>query len=216
MGFLGSAICLGVYAGWSLTAEIVRPPRPSFPAERTSTQASAATQTQAAIAASIGIIRGDLWADDAIILGAGLENDTLNPGPLTIPTALAARAAAEKAAALEPCDSRMWLLIALTYAQTELRNPRIEATLIMSYLSAPNSTALMPLRLLLAVRSEGIANPDLQILVSGEIRAIVRGRPGLRSAIVAAYRNANPVGREFVTNTLRDLDPELLAVARRG
>jgi hypothetical protein len=84
----------------------------------------------------------------------------------------------------------------------------------MSYYTAPNDVALMALRLLIATHSEAISDLDLQLLVSAEIRTIVRNRPELKPAIAAAYRNALEPGRQFIEATLRDLDPEFFATIR--
>jgi len=209
-----SAGVLAAHASWMLAAEIVRWPPPPF-AGAVVAPAVERDQDKAAAAARLGVIRGDLWADDAILLAAGLQNDFAGGGATPAPAMLAAaRAAAERAVRLAPHDSRMWLLIAAIASRLDWLDRRVEGPLKMSYYTAPNDPALMTLRLTIATRSEAIADPDLQLLVSGEIRTIIKGRPDLKPAIVAAHRNAVPPGRRFIEDVLGDLDPNLLAQVR--
>jgi hypothetical protein len=216
-GLVMSGAILIVYAAWILAVEIVRPSlRPVFPFERGNASHLEYDQTRAAAAASIGVIRGDLWADDAILLAEGVQDEITAAKPVTNPDTLeAVRTVAEKAAMLSPHDSRIWLLIAVISARIDPLDHRVGRSLMMSYFTGPDTAALMPLRLVVATRSDVVSDPDFQILVSGEIRTIIRSKPELKSAILFAYRSALPAGKEFIANTLRDLDPELLAVARR-
>ena len=210
-GAFALAVLLGGYAAWMLTLEMTRPsPPPSFPlADAASTSAD---RDRAAAAALIGVIRGDLFADEAILLASGLLDETAAGTARPAPEGLeAARDVAERAARLAPHDSRMWLLIAAIDAKLE-RRP--EALLKMSYYTAPNDVALMALRLQIATRSEAISDPDLQVLVSGEMRSILKNKPELKPAIVSAYRDARASGRQFIEDALGSLDPEFLISVR--
>jgi hypothetical protein len=215
VGLMVSAVSLGAYAMWISGAEITRTRPPSFPIERGSE--SRLELERAAIAASIGIIRGDLWADYAILLSSRFLNENMDDHASTSPgELLAVQAAVEKAATLAPHDSRIWLLLAMVYSQTDTSDARVGRSLMMSYFTGANNTTLMPLRLKIATRLQVISNIDLQVLVSGEIRTIILSKPNLQSAIVDAYNSANPAGKQLVINTLRDLDPDLLSVVRRS
>ena len=70
------------------------------------------------------------------------------------------------------------------------------------------------MRLLLAVRSDALADLDFQLLVRHDIGTIVTRKPELKPAILGAYRNALPAGQEFIEKTLEDIDPGLLASLR--
>jgi hypothetical protein len=192
IGAFALAVLLGGHAAWMLTLEMMRPSPRSFPiADTVSTNWD---RDWAAAAAQLGVIRGDLWADDAILLASGLLDEKAAGTAGRAPQALeAARGVAERAARLAPHDSRMWLLLAAIDARLE-RRP--EAMLKMSYYTAPNDVALMALRLQIATRSEAISDPDLQVLVSGEMRSILKkagieardrlrlpGRPGNRPPV---------------------------------
>jgi hypothetical protein len=212
VGIFVLALLLGVHAAWMLATELVRPERPDFPAAGAHAAAAEHDLDRAVAAATLAAVRGDLWADVAILLAGGVQDDIDAGRTGEAPAALSdARATAERAARLSPHDSRMWLLLAAIDARLDWLDRRIGAPLKMSYYTGPNDTALMGLRLLIATRSEAIADPDLQILVSGEIRTIVKTRPDLKGAILAAHRDALPQGRELIEATLRDFDPDLLA-----
>jgi hypothetical protein len=213
IGVFFLAAVLSSYAVWVLAAEIIRLPPPLFPADGDAI--ADWDRVRAAVAARIGVFRGDLWADEAILLATGIRNEIARANAGPVPDELpAARTAAQVAARLAPHDSRMWLLVATVDARLDWLNRRVEAPLKMSYYTAPNDVALMALRLLIATHSEAISDLDLQLLVSAEIRTIVRNRPELKPAIAAAYRNALEPGRQFIEATLRDLDPEFFATIR--
>src|ERR1700722_3741173 len=98
------------------------PPRPFIGPIPAATQ----EQDRAAEAARRGVIRGDLWAEDAILLAAGLQNDVAGGGITPASDTLeAARAAAERAARLAPHDSRIWLLIAAIDSRLDWLDRRI-------------------------------------------------------------------------------------------
>jgi hypothetical protein len=202
-------VLLGGYAAWMLTLDIMRPSPPSFPSVGA---VSGSDRDRAAAAAQLGVIRGDLWADEAILLASGLLDEAAAGTARPAPEALrAARDAAKRAVSLAPHDSRIWLLIAAIDARLEHRP---DAFLKMSYYTAPNDVALMALRLRIATGSEAISDPDLQVLVSGEIRSILKNKPDLKPAIVFAYRDARAPGRRFIEDALGSLDPEFLAIVR--
>jgi hypothetical protein len=84
----------------------------------------------------------------------------------------------------------------------------------MSFYTGPNEIELIPSRLLLAVSAQAIADTDFQQLVRHDIRNIVIRKPSLKPAIVAAYRDALPIGQKFIEETLEEVDPSLLARLR--
>lgn len=84
----------------------------------------------------------------------------------------------------------------------------------MSYYTGTNETELIPFRLLLAVRSNAIADLDFQQLVRHDIRTIVTRKLELKPAILTAYQNAFPNGQKFLEETLEEIDPSLLAKLR--
>jgi hypothetical protein len=81
----------------------------------------------------------------------------------------------------------------------------------MSYYIGANETELIPSRLPLAINSSEIGDRDFQQLVRHDIRIIVIRKPEPIPAILAAYRDALPMGQQFLEATLKEVDPTLLA-----
>jgi hypothetical protein len=203
------AVLLGVQALWLLVPELARPRIPFFPVDRASAESAAEHRGLAGFAAEVGVVRGDLWADYALALSAGLLDESGDVAEST-------RNVAITAAKLVPTDSRMWLLLALIDQRRDQPGHGISGPLKMSYYTGPNAMDLIPTRLQLAVSSTAINDPELQDLVTREIRTIVTRRPELRPALLRAHRAASSEGRRFIEAKVGDLDRNLLASLRAG
>jgi hypothetical protein len=197
---------LGLQALWLLTIEVIRPQLPYFPAGKAESDA-AAHRLAASIAANVGIIRGDLWADYAIASSAELlsgSEDTKAAGSLE--DIEKARAVAITAAASAPSNSRIWLLLAQIEQRRDGAAQRALDFLKMSYYTAPNSAALIPSRLRLATRLAEFKDQDLQVLIGREVHTILIRRFDLRPALSIAYRDASPEGKRFIAAKVGELD----------
>lgn len=84
----------------------------------------------------------------------------------------------------------------------------------MSYYTGSNEIDLIPMHLLLPVRSDALAGEEFQEFLRHDIRTIVTRKPEPKPAIVAAYRDALPAGQRALEYALGDLDPNLLATLR--
>lgn len=209
LGTMIFAGILGLGAVWILSVELIRPALPFFPDNAASTEAAAAHRVAARAAAWIGLVRGNLWTDYATTLTPDL---LMGDVPTTSIQALnGTRDAAMRAAELAPYDTRAWLLVADVDSRGLHRDA---APLKMSYYTGPNELSLAPLRINIATRTAAIADPELQILVGGEISTIITRRPDLKPAIFAAYRNALPEGKRFIEAQVGALDAGLLASLR--
>jgi hypothetical protein len=218
-GFRVGAAVLGVLlafeALWILSAEAFRPRLASFPAAAAAAAVAPSERDKAELAAKIGLVRGDLWADYAMTLMPQLPQEIARGGAVASShPAEVARAAAEKAASLAPHDSRIWLLLAAVASEIDRRARESDGALKMSYYTGPNELALMPLRLSIAARSNAIGDADLQLLVGQEIRTILTRKPELKPWILVAHRNASPAGKAFFESTVGALDPVLLTAMR--
>ncbi len=207
IGIIAMSCVLAVYALWQLTAVLLHPAAPYFVSAATEPTGEASA---AARAAEIAQIRGDFWFDDASLarMKASRGNGALPAAALDD-----AYAAAVRAAALAPYDSRVWLLLALIDAQRGAGSARQAEALKMSYYTGPDDAALIPPRLKLAVQSAAMTDPDFQQLVSGEVLAAVR-QPALHGAILSAYRQASPDGKRFLLAAVAVLDSELAGQMR--
>jgi hypothetical protein len=206
------AFVLGCQATWILDSEFYRPALPGFPDNPQAAATAAANQKRAALAASLGVIRGDLWAEDALTyLDLFLKDDRGDARVQDSDTINRARDVANRALTLAPHDARIWLLLAAIDSRSSSLNRKASAALRMSYYTGANEIELIPLRLLLAARSDALGDKDFQQLVRHDIRTVVTRKPELKPAIVAAYRDAPPLGRQFIEDTLEDIDPALRA-----
>jgi hypothetical protein len=209
------ASIVGLGALWLTAAAVARPAPPGFPADAASAAAAAQERGRATLAARLGAVRGDLWAQCAVTYAdllwteAGPQPDATHAQPLD-----QARAVAERAVVAAPHDARTWLLLASLEARMDWVTRRGASLLRMSYYTGPNEPALVPLRLATFGRLDASPDDDLQQLVRRELANVVSRRPELTWAVVAAYREALPAGKNFFETVLRDLDPQLLATLR--
>ncbi len=133
---------------WILSAELERP---GLGSDRSAANRGEARKARAKIAAAIGLVRADLWAEDALIQ-SGFDTASGNL-PFTTPASemLAARAAADRALSSAPLQAQMWLLLAASASSFGAESSSA-AILEMAYLTAPQCPALIPPRLLIAAR----------------------------------------------------------------
>lgn len=207
------AAVLGVAAVWMLTVELIRPTLPFFADDVATAEAAAAHRGAAGAAAWIGRVRGNLWTDYAMTLAPDLSGKPTGDAAAASLQALeGTRSAAMRGAELAPYDARAWLLLAGVASRG--LDHKAAGPLKMSYYTAPNAVSLIPLRINISTRTDAITDPDLKILVGGEIRTIITRKPDLKPAIVNAYRDALPEGRRFIEAEVGELDPDLLASLR--
>jgi hypothetical protein len=209
---LAFAVLLALQSIWIILPELIRPSPIAFPRDARSLPIGSSERTRAARAAKLAVIRGDLWAEAAIAQPPDLIWDVASR-KVAQPTdqAHTALTVAEKAAALSPHDSRIWLYLASLDC---LLHREVSGSLKMSYYTGPNEIVLMPLRLLVATCSDAINDTDLQTLVAGDIRLIITREQNLKPVLLAAYKNGSPSGRRFIDSAVGELDPALMATIR--
>ncbi len=209
------AFALACQAFWILAAEFFRLSSVGFPTSSQSAAVAIANRDDANIAASIGYLRGDLWADDVLTYPSAYqihEKDNLSTN--NSPPIEQVRDIAERALSFAPHDSRIWLVLANIDSRFDWLNKKASNDLRMSYYTGANEVELIPLRLSLAVSFSDISDVDFQQLVRHDISIIITRKPELKSAIQDAYRYALPDGRRFIETTLNEMDPTLLSKIR--
>ncbi len=153
--------------------ELPRPKPVGLPFDRNGTEAAAARRTRAVLAAEIGAIRGDPWAEAAFtgarFMGTNRSTslDRANSGQRA-----RARANAETALALAPVKGGAWLFLARLPASSQDCENRVGSLLEMSYFTAPSALDLASLRLERAATSSALADNDLQAFIKSDIRGI--------------------------------------------
>jgi hypothetical protein len=213
----GLAGVLGALAVWVLGAEILRAPLHAVPSNIEQAVYAATHRARATWAAWIGLVRGDLWTESALTFADQFWRDTEPRGGEPTPLMIArAHKAAQRAVILAPHDARAWLMLASLDTRFDWLNRKSAGALRMSYYTGFNELDLIPVRLIVAVRSDALDDGELQDMVRREIRLIITRRPDLRPILHTAYNEALPWGRRFIERTLHELDPSLLATIKDG
>jgi len=197
---------LASLAVWILIAEFLRTPPAEFPIDPDSARVKT-DHNAAHIAARVGVIRGDLWAEDALTYSDVFRRDGVQDSD----TIEHARVIAERALVFAPHDARIWLILASVDSRFDWLNGKASTALRLSYYTGANEVRLIPVRLSLSLALPAISDPDFQQLVSHDLRIIVLRHPELKPAILSAYRNALPAGQQFVQAALKELDPNLIS-----
>jgi hypothetical protein len=212
---LAFGVFLGVCGLWLLLPELLRPKAVGLAHDKTSAAAAGEHQLSALLAARIGAIRGDLWAEAAFAessllwLDRAAALDHANAARLE-----QARSRLETALAYAPIDGPAWLLLA-SLPGAQPKDAGVSA-LENSYLTAPNDLSLADLRLERAAASSALADRDIQDSVRSEIRKILTYQPRRKGAIITAYRNAWPQNQSLFETLVADVDPAFAQSLRSG
>jgi len=216
LAVVACSLFLGVQAAWLILPEIYRPRQVSW-SENPAGAENARQRGAAKRAAALGIMRGDLWAALALTYRNIVAPNGMRQ-PATGDELQEARSIARRALTMSPHDARVWLLLAGIEARTEegtrRPNDRAAAALKMAYYTGQNDLELAPVRLMVAVRPGVLADREVQQLVRDELSAIISSRAEIKSAVVAAYRQATPQAKSLIEEVVSVQDPDLLKSAR--
>jgi|tagenome__1003787_1003787.scaffolds.fasta_scaffold20985049_3 hypothetical protein len=206
---------LAAQAVWILTPERYRPTHIRLPLDAKSAAIAFAEQDKIKRAASLAIVRGDLWAEAAFTYGGELwidramelgSNDRSNTEALDPLT---------RALRYSPHRGDVWLVFAALADRYKWANYQPSSLLKMSYYTAPSELALFPLRLSLSLSVEGLLDEaELAEMVRRDISVVLTRAPSLRPALVAAYRSALPQSKLFAERAVAEIDPRYVPVIR--
>jgi hypothetical protein len=194
------AMLLGVQCVWLLLAELSRSGVSRLPTDTASAVAARNERGNARWAARIGAIRGDLWAESAFTYADLMWSDGRGAADL-----VQAHSSINYALTAAPHQSSVWLLLAGLAARYQLPGIDLKEAVRMSYYTGPSDLELMPLRLLIAVHSDVFSDTELRDSFSREVRLLFSHQQ--KSALIAAYNAAPSVGRQFIEQTIREIDP---------
>jgi len=197
---------------WLLLAELSRPGIYRLPTDPAAADAARNKRSGARWAATFGGIRGDLWAESAFTYADLMWSDAASGADLAH-----ARSSLDRALTAAPHQSSIWLLLAGLASRYQLPSIDLKEAVRMSYYTGPSELELMPLRLWIAVHSNAFSDIELRDSISREVRLLITHQQ--KSAIVAAYKAASPAGRQFIEQTIREIDPsaaESLRVSAQG
>jgi len=182
------AVVLGFQSAWLLLAEFSR--------------------VEPKWAAEIGAIRGDLWAESAFSYADLMQGDAEDVSLAPALTSL------DRALAYAPLQSSAWLMLADLALRYQLPGVDAKEALKMSYYTGPSELELMPLRLWIAAHFDSLSDLELRDSISREVRLLFTHRQN--SAIVAAYNATQPAGKQFIEQTIREIDPSAVELLRAG
>ena len=206
LSFAGIAASLAL---WILAAQLFRTDVRSLPTDPETAAVAKLRREGAALAASMGVIRGDLWAQSAFTY-TDLYWANLDAPLKDTRSADAARRTIEKALDYAPHRTDVWLLLAALSSRFNWLHLDPTSALKMSFYTGPNEISFIPMRLLVATRASLLNDPELQHFVVRDIRLILLRLPKLRPAIQTAYRAANSTSRQIIETAVREVDPSFV------
>src|SRR6266851_10041652 len=166
-------------------------------------------------AASLAVVRGDLWAESAFTHGSQLWIDRARELDAGDQLNGEARTTLTRALRYSPHRGDVWLMFAALADQFKWSGYQPSLLLKMSYYTAPNELALFPLRLDVSLHAKGVIDDaELQDMVRRDISVILSRAPALKPALVAAYRSALPQGKVLAERVISEIDPDYLGVLR--
>jgi hypothetical protein len=205
------AVLMALYSFTSLFSGFFSQRRPLLPADP-SKIASQQVELTARWAVSISPFQADLDANYAMTLALqALRPDNAARSAVRVQESVEARENVVSVLKAAPYSSALWVLLALLQAQRLGGQPIIEI-LKMSYFTAPTDARLMPLRLYAVTRSDALSDPDLQELVLGDVRLMLTRNAHLKAAVVSAYQRASSLGKTFLEESVRSIDPTFVPV----
>ena len=202
-------VFLSAQAAWILLAERHRLNHIRLPVDGKTATIALAEQDKIKQAASLAVVRGDLWAESAFTYGNLLwldAGDQLNTEALKTLT---------RALRYSPHRGDVWLMFAALANKYKWSGYQPSLLLKMSYYTAPNELALLPLRLDVSLHAKGaIDDAELKDMVRRDISVILTRAPALKPALVAAYRSALPQGKAFAERVISEIEQGYLGVVR--
>jgi hypothetical protein len=210
-------VFLFTQAAWILLAERDRLNRIGFPVDGKTATITFAEQDKIKQAASLAVVRGDLWAESAFTysrhlwIDQGREPDAGDPRNTEVLKALTG------ALRYSPHRGDVWLMFAALADKYKWSAYQPSLLLKMSYYTAPSELALLPLRLSVSLQAMGVIDdPELQDMVRRDISVILTRTPALKPALGAAYTSGLPQGKAFAERVISEVDPGYLGVVRAG
>ena len=115
-----------------------------------------------------------------------------------------------------PVRGDLWLMLAALSKERRPAKYDVTALLKLSYYTAPNDFALLPLRLTVALGEvSGASEPELRELVQRDVKIALTKQSSLRPALVAAYQSASAEGKVLVDDLISEWDSAALQGMRK-
>ena len=168
---------------------------------------SANARANAVLAAMIGAIRGDLWANAAFTGASEFVKQSASPNGAASWQAVDVRSDTERALRLAPINGAAWLILALLPTPSPEVEDRTNTFLEMSYFTAPYAPELAPRRLYRVTTTSALADKDMQSFVKADLREILNDHSDAEPLIIGAYRKASVQNQTILASLVADVDP---------
>ena len=191
---------------WVLIPQLLNPSTNVSIGKRDEAACSADAVRRSELAARIGAIRGDLWANYFYCLYSPNIRD--DKSYLSSDAAANALKACDRALSAAPVSPILWALCARACSSS-----RLDCTgrfIRMSFYTGPYVKAAASARLDAAVRLDLTKDPEIEAFVIGDIRLMLTERPALKSEVLAAYNAALPQNRLILSSAITETDSSLL------
>jgi hypothetical protein len=196
---------------WLTAAELIQPGVNQLPTSVAAAAAAATKRVAASVAASIGVLRGNLWAQSAYTYANLLWPEDTEYASVPA-SAERARQNLDRALRWGPTQSGAWLLLAGLGQEFRLTGAAPTEALKMSYYTGPTEMSLIPLRLSVAIKADRFDDFEIHQFVGRDLRLLLA--QDKKTAIAAVYRTASPTGKSFIEQTVADIDPSALPSLR--
>src|SRR6266699_3499647 len=191
-------VLLSTQAAWILLAERYRLNHIRLPVDGKTAAIAFAERDKIKHAASLAVVRGDLWAESAFAYVGQLWIDRAIELDASGQLSMEALKTLTRALRYSPHRGDVWLMFAALADQYKWSGYQPSLLLKMSYYTAPNKLALLPLRLNVSLHAKGVIDDaELKDMVRRDISVILTRAPALKPALVDAYRSALPQGKVF-------------------
>lgn len=216
VGLLLFGLILAAQAIWIISAEYYHSRRLGLSVGEWAALTTGLDRENTNRAASLAVVRGDLWAESAFTYsdllwkepapGLGREVDDSSGSD--------ARMRLERALVYSPYRGDVWLMFAAMAARYNWPNYQPSSLLKMSYYTAPNELSLFPLRFRVLLRPDGLQDLEIQDMIRRDIHMVITKTPALRPAFASIYGAAPTQSKAFADRIVSEIDPAYLAAIR--
>jgi hypothetical protein len=195
----------------NLTAEVLRPAPPPLGLSGNVPSPDETSSTRLSLSSTIAPFRSDLKEEYAVARAGQIFHSESAAPPEELQ---ATQDKVRSALNIGPHNSRLWLVLALLQARSNPIDPLASQSLKMSYLTGPNQADLIPLRLGTATFNNSLNDSDLAELARSDVRAMLTQLPQQRPMLLDNYARASDVGKKFLEESVRTVDPGFVATLR--